>query len=157
MSVSLSDDEAWSFIETAMTGIVTTMRRDGFPVALPVWFVVLDRRVYFRTPAASKKIARIRNNSKAGFLVESGIRWRDLTAVSFAAEATLVHDDALRTDVLDARSEKYRGLGSGGSRTLPPAAVKHYSGEPSIVGLVPISRIISWDNRKMRLIAGATD
>lgn len=157
MGVSLSEKEAWAFIEASMTGIVTTMRSDGFPIALPVWFVALDRMIYVRTPAASKKIARIRSNSRAGFLVESGERWRDLTAVSFAAEATLVHDAALRTAVLDARAEKYRGLGSGGSRTLPPAAVKHYSGEPSIVRLAPIGRIMSWDNRKVRLLAGAAE
>jgi nitroimidazol reductase NimA-like FMN-containing flavoprotein (pyridoxamine 5'-phosphate oxidase superfamily) len=155
MGVSLSEDQVWTFIEASMTGIVTTMRRDGFPVALPVWFVVLDRMVYFRTPAASKKIARIRRNDKTGFLVESGERWRDLTAVSFAAQATLVDDDALCSDVVEARAQKYRGLGSGGSRTLPTAAVKHYAGQPSIVRLAPIGRIISWDNRKMRLIAGA--
>jgi general stress protein 26 len=157
MSVSLSEEEAWTFIAASMTGIVTTMRGDGFPVALPVWFVALDHMIYFRTPAASKKIARIRSNNRAGFLVESGERWRDLTAVSFAAEATLVDDDVLRNDVLQARAEKYQGLGSGGSRTLPPAAVKHYSGEPSIVRLAPIGRIISWSNSKMRLIPGATE
>ncbi len=152
MGVSLTEDEAWAFIETSMTGVVTTMRHDGFPVALPVWFVAIDRRIYFRTPAASKKITRIRSNSKTGFLVETGLRWRDLTAVSFAAEATLVDDDALRTQVLDARADKYRGLGFGGSRTLPPAAVTHYAGQPAIVRLAPIGRIVSWDNRKMRLL-----
>jgi nitroimidazol reductase NimA-like FMN-containing flavoprotein (pyridoxamine 5'-phosphate oxidase superfamily) len=157
MGVSLTEDEAWSFIESSTTGIVTTMRGDGFPLALPVWFVTLDRMIYFRTPAASKKISRIRNNSKTGFLVESGERWRDLMAVSFAAEATFVDDDALRSDVLDARAEKYRGLGSGGSSTLPPAAVKHYAREPSIVRLAPIGQLLSWDNRKMRLVNGATD
>lgn len=153
MGVSLSEDEIWVFIQASMTGVVTTMRRDGFPVALPVWFVAIDRHIYFRTPAASKKIARIRSNSKTGFLVESGQRWRDLTAVSFAAEATLVDDEALRTQVLDARADKYRGLGSGGSRTLPAAAVSHYSGQPEIVCLTPVGRIVSWDNRKMRLLS----
>jgi nitroimidazol reductase NimA-like FMN-containing flavoprotein (pyridoxamine 5'-phosphate oxidase superfamily) len=157
MGVSLSEDEAWSFIESSITGIVTTMRADGFPLALPVWFVALDHKIYVRTPAASKKINRIRNNSNTGFLVESGERWRDLTAVSFAAEATFVDDDALCNDILDARAQKYKGLGSGGSRTLPPVAVKHYSSRPSIVRLTPVGRLISWDNRKMRLIDGTTD
>jgi general stress protein 26 len=155
MGVSLSDEEAWAFVESSLTGIVTTMRRDGFPVALPVWFVALDRMIYFRTRAASQKIARIRNDNRAGFLVESGGRWRDLKAVSLSTEATLVDDEALRASVLGARAEKYRGLGPRGSGTLPPAAVEHYSGDAAIVQLAPVGRIISWDNRKVRLATGA--
>jgi nitroimidazol reductase NimA-like FMN-containing flavoprotein (pyridoxamine 5'-phosphate oxidase superfamily) len=156
MGVSLSEDEAWAFMENSLTGIVTTMRRDGFPIALPVWFVVLDRTIYFRTPRSSKKIARIRHNNRVGFLAESGDRWRDLKAVSFAAEASFVEDEVLRSAVLDARSVKYRNLGSGGSNTLPAASIKHYSGEAAIVSLAPVGRIISWDNKKVRLKADET-
>ena len=55
MGVSLSEDEAWAFIESSMTGIVTTMRGDGFPLALPVWFVALDHMIYFRTPGRQQE------------------------------------------------------------------------------------------------------
>ena len=45
MGISMSDDEAWHFIEQGHTGILTTLRRDGWPVALPLWFPVHDRRI----------------------------------------------------------------------------------------------------------------
>lgn len=41
---------------------VTSWRRDGRPVATPLWFVVLDGRAYARTATASAKVARIRRN-----------------------------------------------------------------------------------------------
>ncbi|MGH9137555.1 MAG: pyridoxamine 5'-phosphate oxidase family protein [Acidimicrobiales bacterium] len=44
MGVRLTDDEAWAFLENGHIGILTSLRRDGWPVSLPVWFVVLDRR-----------------------------------------------------------------------------------------------------------------
>ena len=39
----LTADEAWREIASAHTGILTTLRRDGMPIALSVWFVVEDR------------------------------------------------------------------------------------------------------------------
>ena len=44
----------------AHTGVLTSLRRDGAPVSLPVWFVALDRRIYVSGPARTKKFARIR-------------------------------------------------------------------------------------------------
>ena len=38
MGVRLDDDEAWAELDAAHTGILTTLRRDGWPVSLPVWF-----------------------------------------------------------------------------------------------------------------------
>ena len=57
----LTADEAWQEIASAHTGILTTLRRDGMPIALPVWFVAEDRTVAIMTPASTKKIPRVRN------------------------------------------------------------------------------------------------
>ena len=41
MGVRLSEEEAWAELATAHTGILTTLRRDGRPVSLPVWLVAV--------------------------------------------------------------------------------------------------------------------
>jgi uncharacterized protein len=41
---------------------VTTFRRDGTPVATPVWFVEDEGRLFVETDAASFKVKRIRRN-----------------------------------------------------------------------------------------------
>jgi PPOX class probable F420-dependent enzyme len=41
---------------------VTTFRRDGTPVATPVWFVQEGDRLLIRTGGRSGKVKRIRNN-----------------------------------------------------------------------------------------------
>src|SRR5271155_3465040 len=81
MGIRLTPDEAWEAVGAAHTGILTTLRRDGMPIALPVWFVVEDRTVAMMTPAGTKKIARVRHDPRASFLVESGERWVELRAV----------------------------------------------------------------------------
>ena len=72
MGVRLGEEEAWAELEHAHTGILTTLRRDGRPVSLPVWFAALDRRIYVRTPAKTRKVEHVRNDPRATFLVERG-------------------------------------------------------------------------------------
>ena len=150
MSVRLTDDEAWDFVTGSTTAIVTTLRRDGFPVALPVWFVVVDREVYVRTPARSKKVARVQHDDRAGVLIESGERWAELKAVSFTARASIVTDDALRTHVLSQLGEKYRGRRQPRS-TLPTETVRHYATTEAVIRLTPAGKLLTWDNAKIQL------
>jgi PPOX class probable F420-dependent enzyme len=46
---------------------LTTYKRDGRGVATLVWFVVDEGRIYFRAPAASGKVKRIRANATVLF------------------------------------------------------------------------------------------
>jgi nitroimidazol reductase NimA-like FMN-containing flavoprotein (pyridoxamine 5'-phosphate oxidase superfamily) len=150
MSVRLTEDEAWAFVAASTTAIVTTLRRDGFPITLPTWFVVIDRAVYLRTPDRSKKVARIRHDNRAGVLVESGAGWSELKAVSFAARAELVTDEEVRAQVLTMLGDKYRGRRQS-RKTLPDSTVRHYATGEAIIRLAPVDRLLTWDNAKVPL------
>ena len=53
--------------------IMTTLRRDGMPIAMPMWFAAIDERIYVNT--RGKKLHRHRHMIRAAsFLVESGER-----------------------------------------------------------------------------------
>ena len=105
--IRLTEDEAWAEIAAAHTGILTTLRRDGMPIALPVWFVAEDGKVAMRTPGATKKIARIRNDPRASFLVESGERWVDLRAVHLTGLVEIVSDEPAIRRIEEAIDTKY--------------------------------------------------
>ena len=62
-SVRMSPDECWTMLEGSINGTLTTLKQDGWPIALPVWFVVLDRRIYVST--RGKKVARIQNDERS--------------------------------------------------------------------------------------------
>ena len=76
----MTEAEIWAFVTDAPTGILTTLRRDGVPVALPIWFACLDGAIYLQT--RGKKLQRIAHDPRASFLVETGHRWVDLKAVA---------------------------------------------------------------------------
>jgi nitroimidazol reductase NimA-like FMN-containing flavoprotein (pyridoxamine 5'-phosphate oxidase superfamily) len=153
MGVRLTEDEAWERLATSHTGIITTLRRDGWPVSLPMWFAVVDRKIYMRTLAASKKALRIKRDERACFMVESGEAWKDLAAVVVPVRASMIDpdgDEAKRA--LAAIVAKYQGFGVP-QEQVPKATTKHYGATSVVIRLDPAGEMITWNNAKIRLKA----
>ena len=148
MSVRLSPDEAWSFLERAHTGIFTTLRADGSPVALPVWFVTLGRTICIGAPAGTKKIKRVRRDPRASFLVEQGERWAELQAVHLSGRVEIVDDEDVAMSVQRALDEKYQAFRTPAS-SMPTQTQQHYA-RRTILRLHPDGRMLSWDNRRLQ-------
>jgi len=147
-SVRLSREEAWAMIEASHTGIFTTLRRDGVPIALPVWFVVIDATICMTTPGGSKKVLRVRHDGRSSFLVESGEKWAELKAVHLTGRAEVVDDPGLVDRVAAASGVKYAGFRTASS-TMPDATRKHYAASSALIRFVPDERTISWDNLRL--------
>jgi len=148
MSVRLPPDEAWAVLEASHTGIFTSLRRDGMPIALPVWFVLLERRIYVSGPANAKRVARIRRDARVSFLVESGERWAELRAVHLTGRARVVTDPALLARVAEALERKYRAFRT--PRPAMPAATRaHYEVALATIEITPDPRLLSWDNARL--------
>jgi PPOX class probable F420-dependent enzyme len=149
MGVRLSEDEAWDFLHAGHTGILTTLRRDGRPVALPVWYVVDGRAIYVSTPAKSKKVTRIRNDDRGSFLVESGEAWVELAAVELSVRATLLEPGAEFDRAMAAFDEKYSAFRPAGA-SMPDSTKKHYSSQ-AVLRLDPGGKLLTWDNSRIRI------
>ena len=149
MGVRMSEEAAWEFLEAGHTAILTTLRRDGWPVSLPLWYVVEGRVIYVATPERSRKVARLRHDDRACLLVERGQQWTELAAVELAVRATVLDpgDEADRAEALFAA--KYTAFRPVASR-MPKATSKHYSGQV-VIRLDPAGPVLSWDNTKIRL------
>lgn len=147
MSIRLTRDEVWEFLATSHTGILTTLKADGWPVTLPMWFVVVDRTICFAAPSRTKKVARIRHDDRASFLVEHGQRWAELRAVHLHGTIDEVLDVAL-TEAIDARLEEKYGAFRTPRAQLPEAVQEHYT-RRTFLRLTPGDRLLSWDNRRI--------
>ena len=149
MSVRMSRDEAWAVLAAAHTGIFTTLRRDGVPITLPVWFVVDDRRIYLFAPAPTKKIARVRHDPRCSFLVESGERWVELQAVHVTGRARIVDDDPeLATRIQGMIDAKYAAYRSDHSK-MPDETREVYEPTMALIEIIPDDRVLNWDNSRL--------
>lgn len=147
--VRMTEDEAWDFVEQAHTGIFTTLRRDGVPIALPVWFATLDRRIYLVT--RGKKVLRVAHDARSSFLVEAGERWAELQAVHLTGRSSIIEpSEDLERRIGEQIAFKYSAFRTT-SKAMPKATKEHYAKAGATIELIPDERILSWDNHHLGL------
>jgi PPOX class probable F420-dependent enzyme len=149
MGVTMSGDEIAGFISDHGTAVLTTLRADGRPVPLPVWYVAFDGALYFQTPLRSRKVGNIERDPRVAVLIDDGERWEHLRGVLIQGTAERVTDQALHARVLTVFDELFADL-TVPATALPAAASARYAG--MAVFRVPVpERPATWDNRKIRL------
>jgi nitroimidazol reductase NimA-like FMN-containing flavoprotein (pyridoxamine 5'-phosphate oxidase superfamily) len=143
----MTDDEIWDFVANAHTGTMTTLRRDGMPISLPLWFAVIDRAVYVQT--RGKKLLRLANDPRASFLVESGDFWADLKAVHFTGHAEQIEPDAELLSAIEAETARKYDAFRLPPHKMPVAAAATYASTMRWVRFTPDERVLSWSNAKL--------
>ena len=147
MGVRLGEEETWAFLEQGHTAVLTTLRRDGSPASVPMWFVVDGRSLCVRTLAHSKKAANMRRDPRVSLVVEEGLAWADLKAVVLAGQASEVADEAEQARLQAAFDEKYRDFKA--PPDLPQATRRHYAAAWSFFRIEPRGRTLTWANAKL--------
>jgi PPOX class probable F420-dependent enzyme len=153
MGINLKDDEVWAYVSAAHTAVLTTLRRDGWPVALPVWFAVVDRLIYLKTFPTLVKAKRVARDPRASFVVEDGEAWTELRAVTLTANAELLPEGHEADTARRALAAKYPPEIDVPVHRLPEASRAYYGAQDVIIRLTPTGEPISWDNRRLRLLS----
>jgi general stress protein 26 len=144
-AIELTADERRRYLADAPTIILVTNGHDGYPHAVPMWFLVEDDgSVLMTTYGRSQKVVNVRRNSKVALLVESGTRYDELKGVLLRGDAEVVENETLCVRVLTKIHAKHsrrvgerrRGGDEGtGAQTRRP---QDHAGS-----------IVSWDHRKL--------
>ena len=144
-AIQLTDAERRTFLRAALIIILVTIGRDGYPHAVPMWFVIDDDgTVYMTTYGPSQKVLNVRRNPRVALLVESGVRYEELEGVLLRGDAEVVEDEALCVEILTKIHTKHAGgLASGVEDVMKTQARKR------VVLKIAPKRIASWDHRKL--------
>lgn len=145
----MSTEERREFLENGHTAIVTTIRKDGRPSAVPIWYVMVDGRMYIGTPSRAAKLKHLKRDRRCCVLVETGEKWRELTALQFQADAVILEDGPEAAAADAASQAKYAAF-----RTPPeqmPASAQALYGDSVWIRLDPAGEAVTWNNPKIRL------
>jgi PPOX class probable F420-dependent enzyme len=143
----MDEEEVRAFLAAGHTGILATLRADGSPAVMPLWYVVVDDAVYVRTLAKSAKAQQVQDDPRVSFLVESGRAWAELQAVVLYGAAVVETDPGVIARVDEAFAAKYTPFlmpSSASDRTR-----RHYAQERIHVRIEPDRRALTWDNAKI--------
>ena len=147
-TVRMSPGECWEMLETSVNGTLTTLRANGQPISLPVWYVVLDQKIYMVT--RGKKVVRVRNDERCSFLVESGERWAELRAVHVECVGRVIEPSKeLAQRIAQALDEKYAPYRT--ARDVMPEQTRDYYQKNlnATIELIPVGKMLNWDNSKL--------
>ena len=150
--ISMTDEEIQDFLASgAKTLQVATIGSDGTPHLAPMWFVMENSRIVFRSFAKSQKIVNLRRDPRLTVLAETGEAYADLQGVMIKGEATLVDDPSYVLQIYGELAARYPMLGdqpvSLDSDALE-AAFGRYAPKNTAVIVEP-EKITTWNHNKL--------
>jgi len=145
--VQMTEREVWSFLTSKDRIFVAFSSRSGFPHVTPMWFCVLDGRIYLRTQDYKVKV-RLAGLGKACCSIDEGKKYRELRGVTIWGQSRVVTEKALIERVSDSMDARYGSLQWKESE-MPRAWVAERRLERRTFIEIAPTRISSWDNRKV--------
>ncbi|MEX1255821.1 MAG: TIGR03618 family F420-dependent PPOX class oxidoreductase [Dehalococcoidia bacterium] len=102
----MTDAEREAFLASPRLGILATLRSDGFPVALPVWFEWDGSAARIFTSVASAKVKRLKRDPRASLLVANAVGEKEAW-VAFDGRVTINRDGGY--DLAERLAKRYWG------------------------------------------------
>lgn len=149
--ISMTEQELDEFLQSGHTLQVASVDADGYPHLAPMWYVVRDGKIVFRSFTKSQKIVNLQRNPKLSVLLESGETYDELRGVMIRGDARLVDDRDRVLEIYGALAAKYEMIG-GKQVELDTeeleAAFGSYADKNTVVVVEP-AKMASWDHRKL--------
>ena len=143
--------ERKEFLDTNTVLQVTTNGRDGWPHVAPMWYVMDEDRIVFRSFTKSQKIVNLQRDPRLTVLVESGASYATLQGVMIKAEAQLVTDPEYVLSIYGRLAAKYPMINDTPvalDTEALEAAFGRFAAKNTAVVVEP-TRVISWDHTKL--------
>lgn len=146
---SLSKTALRAFLELPLTGVLTTLGKDGWPHSTAMWFVAVDGEARMWTYAKSQKARNVERDPRTAFLLEDGDAYAELRGVLIQGNARLIRSFDEIADIGTRLYERYTAPRTG----LPSVGavleeIERQAGKR--VGIaIPFERVSSWDHSKL--------
>ena len=150
--ITMTDDEVVEFLSSGAKILqIATIGRKGVPHLTPMWFVMEDGRIVFRSFTKSQKIVNLRRDPRLTVLVETGSSYDELRGVMIEAEAELIDDPDYVLGIYGRLAARYPMVGDApvelDADALEAAFGPHAHKNTAVV-VHPV-RVTSWDHTKL--------
>ena len=150
--ITMSGAEIQEFLSSGAKVLeVATLGKDGSPHLAPMWFVMDDDRVVFRSFSKSQKIVNLMRDPRLTVLVETGNAYTDLAGVMIKGTAKLVTDPDYVLKIYGGLAARYPMMGDSpvdlDDQALE-AAFGRFAPKNTAVIVEP-EKVTSWDHTKL--------
>ncbi|MEK7681764.1 MAG: pyridoxamine 5'-phosphate oxidase family protein [Chloroflexota bacterium] len=149
MAITLDSQEIEAFFQQKKTLVLTTLRKDGSPVSVPMWFIYQDGCIHMHSLKSGAKVRNALREPRVCVVVEAGDAWKELKGVAIQGRCSVIEDPEQIARFDAAYNRKYAGL-KRPEHLLPERIRNHYAGPWVILKVTP-DKVRTWDNGKIRL------
>lgn len=103
----LADEPIQDFLATKEVVVLATLRPDGAPLAMPMWFLHGPDALVMISVADSQKVRNIRRDGRVCVVGEAGTRGAEIRNVTVQGRAELLPDSAERRALSERFLRKY--------------------------------------------------
>lgn len=126
-------------LESEEIAWLVTLGRDGYPHAVPVWFLWLDGKAVVFSEPKTAKVANIRADARVALHLEAGVDGEQLTVLRGTA---VLHDDAAPSWVADI-GDDYGAKYEAGLRNLELTTASMLDRYTTVIEFTP-EKLIAW-------------
>ncbi|MEA2000739.1 MAG: pyridoxamine 5'-phosphate oxidase family protein [Actinomycetota bacterium] len=149
--ITMTPDEQQQFLTLGKVLQVASVGKDGWPHLAPMWFVMDDGQIVFRSFTKSQKIVNLQRNPMLTVLIETGDDYSQLQGVMIKGTAKLVTNPDYVLSIYGRLAAKYPMINDT-PLELEPAALEAAFGRlapKNTAVVVEPERIASWDHTKL--------
>jgi PPOX class probable F420-dependent enzyme len=150
--ITMNDAEIQEFLSSGAKVLqVATISKDGSPHVAPMWFVMDDGRVVFRSFTKSQKIVNLMRDPRLTVLAEAGDAYAELQGVMIKGRARLVTEPDYVLKIYGGLAARYPMVGDQPvdlNAGALEAAFGRFAPKNTAVIVEP-TRITSWDHTKL--------
>jgi PPOX class probable F420-dependent enzyme len=135
------------FLAEPILARIATVRPDGRPHVVPVWYWWDGTSIYIDTPPSFVKAKNLMHNPNCAIAVdvtEGGLRFK---AVILEGQVELIREKRFAFDIIDRIYTKY--LGEEGVKSATPQRMIHES-DHVIIKMTP-NRVLTWNDTRKAL------
>jgi nitroimidazol reductase NimA-like FMN-containing flavoprotein (pyridoxamine 5'-phosphate oxidase superfamily) len=107
MPAHLADPAIQHFLHSKDIAILTTLQKDGAPLAMPMWFVADTEHLGMVSVVDTQKVRNLRRDSRVCVVVESGTRGAEICGVSIQGHVVFLTQAAAYQAVVERLLRKY--------------------------------------------------
>ncbi len=147
--IRMSDDEVRSFLEGSKTISVVSLRPDGFPHPMPMWFVLEpDGAIRMTTYARSQKVKNLQRDPRVSLMAEAGTEYTELRGVVMYGQAELIDDTEQVIDTLLAAAGNRAADADAGQQQALREGMRKNASKRVLIRVKP-ERVVSWNHAKL--------
>ena len=150
--ITMNEAEVREFLSSGAKVLdVATLSKDGSPHLAPMWYVMDDDKVVFRSFSKSQKIVNLMRDPRLTVLVEAGNAYANLRGVMIKGTAKLVTDLQYVLEIYGGLAARYPVIGDAPvdlEQADLEAAFGRIAPKNTAVIVEPI-KVTSWDHTKL--------